>query len=133
MKKNTYLFDTHALIFWHNQETVSKKFIKFFDQQEQQGALYISPISFWEVALLSKRGRIAISDAHIWKNEILHNTNIQLIDPSASEMIDSVALPDIHKDPFDRILISQANQNSLLLVTKDKEIQKYDVKTYWVK
>ncbi len=55
-----------------------------------------------------------------------------MIDLSASEMIDSVLLPNIHKDHFDRILISQANQNSLLLVTKDQDIQKYEVKTFWV-
>ena len=132
MKKLAYLFDTHALLFWSNQETVSEDFIKFFDQQAQKGSLYISSISFWEIALLVRRGRIAISDVHFWKNELLHKSNIHMIDPSASEMIDSVLLPNIHKDPFDRILISQANHNSLLLVTKDQDIQKYEVKTFWV-
>ena len=48
MKKETYLFDTHALIFWNNKELV-------------------------------KKGRIAISNVRAWKNEILNNTNIQLI------------------------------------------------------
>ena len=70
MKKPTYLFDTHALVFWNNKETVSEDFINFFDKQEQKGCLYISSISFWEVALLVKRGRIAISDVHFWKNEM---------------------------------------------------------------
>jgi PIN domain nuclease of toxin-antitoxin system len=101
VKKLTYLFDTHALIFWTNKEAVSEDFINFFDKQEQQGCLYISSISFWEIALLVKHGRLTISDAHVWKNEILENTNIRLTDPSVSEMIDSVLLPDIHKDPFD--------------------------------
>jgi len=132
VKKLTYLFDTHAFIFWTNKETVSEDFINFFDKQEQQGCLYISSLSFWEVALLVKRGRIAISDVHVWKNEILENTNIHLTDPSASEMIDSVLLPDIHKDPFDRLLIAQANQNNFLIVTKDQDIQKYDVETFWM-
>ena len=132
MKKSTYLFDTHALIFWNSKKTVSDEFINFFDKQEQKGCLYISSISFWEIALLVKRGRIAISDVHFWKNEILKNTSIHLIDPSASEMIDSVILPDIHKDPFDRLLIAQANRNNFLIVTKDLDIQKYDVKTFWI-
>ena len=132
MKKSTYLFDTHALIFWNNKETVSKEFIKFFDKQEQQGCLYISSISFWEIALLVNRGRVAISDVHVWKNEILGNTNIHLTDPSASEMIDSVLLPDIHEDPFDRLLIAQASRNNFRIVTKDQHIQKYNVETFWV-
>ncbi len=107
-EKEAYLFDTHALVFWNNKETVSEEFINFFDNQVQQGRLYVSSISFWEIALLLKRGKIAISDLHAWKNEILNITNIRLIEPSASEMIDSTLLPDHHKDPFDRLLIVQA-------------------------
>jgi len=132
VKKETYLFDTHALIFWNNKEFVSEEFVNFFDKQVQQGCLYISSISFWEIALLVKKDRIAISDVHAWKNEILNNTNIQLIEPSVSELIDSTLLPDYHKDPFDRLLISQANQNNLLIVTKDKEFHKYQVETFWM-
>ncbi|MGD2012907.1 MAG: type II toxin-antitoxin system VapC family toxin [Desulfobacterales bacterium] len=132
MKKPTYLFDTHALVFWNNKETVSGDFINFFDKQERQGCLYISSISFWEVALLVKRSKLAVSDVHAWKNEILENTNLHLTDPSASEMINSVLLPDIHKDPFDRLLIAQAKQNNFLIVTKDQNIHKYDVETFWM-
>ena len=132
MKKEAYLFDTHALVFWNNKETVSEKFINFFDNQMQQGRLYVSSISFWEIALLVKKGNLAISDLHAWKNEILNNTNIRLIEPSASEMIDSTLLPDHHKDPFDRLLIVQANQNKFLIVTKDRDIHKYQVKTFWI-
>ena len=58
--------------------------------------------------------------------------NIHLTEPSASEMINSALLPDLHKDPFDRLLIAQANQNNFLIVTKDQEIQKYDVETFWI-
>ncbi len=65
-------------------------------------------------------------------NEILSNTNIRLIEPSASEMINSTLLPDHHKDPFDRLLVAQANQNSLLIVTKDRNIEKYEVETFWM-
>jgi len=132
VKKEMYLFDTHALIFWNNKEFVSEEFVNFFDKQVQQGRLYISSISFWEIALLIEKDIIAISGVQAWKNEILNNTNIQLIGPSVSEMIDSTLLPDYHKDPFDRLLISQANQNNLLIVTKDKEIQKYQVETFWM-
>ena len=132
MKKKAYLFDTHALIFWNNNESVSEEFIRFFDNQANKGNLYISSISFWEIALLVKKGRMSMSNVHGWKNEILSNTNILLIEPSASEMIHSTLLPDHHKDPFDRLLIAQANQNSLRIVTKDRKIDKYEVETFWM-
>ena len=47
-------------------------------------------------------------------------------------MIKSVQLPDFLKDPFDRLLISQALSNNATLVTKDKIIQRYSVPTYWI-
>ncbi|MFP4087679.1 MAG: type II toxin-antitoxin system VapC family toxin [Desulfobacteraceae bacterium] len=132
MKKEAYLFDTHALVFWNNRESVSEDFIAFFDSQDQKGQLYVSSISFWEIALLVKKGRMSMPDVHAWKNEILSNTHIRLIDPSVSEMINSTLLPDYHKDPFDRLLIAQANQNSLLIVTKDSNFDKYEVGTFWM-
>ena len=132
MKKKAYLFDTHALIFWNNNESVSEKFINFFDNQMQKGNLYVSSIAFWEIALLVKKGRMSMSNVHVWKNEILSNTNIRLIEPSALEMINSILLPDYHKDPFDRLLVAQAKQNNLLIVTKDRNIYKYEVETFWM-
>jgi len=132
VKRNAYLFDTHALLFWNNREFVSEGFITYFDDQAQKGCVYVSSISFWEIALLVKKGRVSMSDVHAWKNEILSNTDIRLVEPSASEMIYSTLLPDYHKDPFDRLLIAQARQNNLVFVTKDKEIQQYEVEVFWV-
>ena len=132
MKRNAYLFDTHALLFWNTATAVSKDFITFFDKQERQGSLYISSISFWEVACLVKKKRVAIADVHAWKNDLLGNTNIQVLNPTAAEMIDSTLLPDIHKDPFDRVLIAQANQRQCILVTQDQHIQQYQVQHVWL-
>lgn len=132
MNKHAYLFDTHALVFWHNRETVSTEFITFFDDQAHKGRLLVSIISFWEIALLVKKGKIALSDVHAWKNEIVAYTNIQLVRPSASEMIDSTQLPDHHKDPFDRLLIAQANHNGFTIVTRDSRFRDYEVETLWM-
>jgi PIN domain nuclease of toxin-antitoxin system len=127
-----YLFDTHALIFWVNKESVSEEFIRFFDRQERQGTLYVSSISFWEIAFLVKKGRLEMADIHAWKNDLLSNTNIRMLDPNAAEMIDSTLLPDHHKDPFDRLLIAQARSGGFRLVTKDRHIQAYDVQCFWM-
>ncbi len=132
MKRNYYLLDTHALIFWNNQFSMSNEFIKFLDKQNQIGTLYVSSISFWEIALLVKKQKLALSDIHAWKNELINNTNITIAEPTVSEMINSTLLPDHHKDPFDRLLIAQANQQEFFLVTQDQTIQKYKVKQFWM-
>lgn len=132
MKTSDYLFDTHALIFWSTKSAVSAQFIQFFDEQNQQGALYVSTITFWEIALLVQKGWLALGDVHGWREELLRNTNLQLLDPSVAEMIDSTLLPPHHKDPFDRLLIAQAIRHGLTLVTQDQEIQKYSVTQLWL-
>ncbi len=130
--RSFYLFDTHALIFWNIKEGVSSEFIDFFDEQAGNGNVLVSSISFWEAALLAKKGRIAIDDVMKWKAGLTENTNIRIIDPTVCDMIQSVNLPDIHKDPFDRLLIVQANRNNAILVTKDEIIKNYDVETGWI-
>ena len=132
MKEGAFLFDTHALLFWSTKESVSTKFIQFFDRQDHFGRIYVSPISFWEIALLAEKGRILISDVNIWKNELLSHTSIQIVSPSITDMIDSTLLVKHHRDPFDRLLVIQAVRNDLLLVTRDKNIQNYDVETFWM-
>lgn len=132
MTQQSYLLDTHALIFWVESTEMSDDFIDFLDEQQRLGMLYASTISFWEVALLAKKGRIGVTDVHAWKDDLLNNTALQLIDPTATEMIDSVSLPDHHKDPFDRLLIAQARRHTMTLVTRDTEIANYDVSIFWM-
>ena len=132
MKSSGYLFDTHALIFWSNRSDVSAKFIQFFDEQNHQGALYVSSISFWEIALLVQKGRLALADAHRWQENLFRHTNLRLLEPSIKEMIDSTLLPTLHKDPFDRILIAQAVEHGLIFVTQDQVIQQYTIAQIWM-
>ena len=132
MNRDFYLFDTHALLFWHNQMAMSEDFISFLDTQEHNGALYVSAISFWEIALLVKKEKLALSDIHAWKNDLLNHANLGVIEPTAAEMIDSTLLPDLHKDPFDRLLITQARQHDFIFITRDQIILQYDVKHFWM-
>lgn len=132
MKKEHFLLDTHTLLFWNNQVMISEDFVKFLDKQEQIGTLFISSISFWEIALLVKKKKITLKNVHAWKNELLNNTNLGLLEPSASEMIDSTLLPDFHKDPFDRLLIVQASHNGCTLVTQDQAMKLYEIKLLWM-
>jgi len=127
-----YLLDTHAVMFWNLKEEMSMKFVQFLDEQDKLGHLLISSISFWEIALLVKKGKVALNNIHAWKAELFKNTNLKLINPSVDEMIDATLLPNIHKDPFDRLLIIQANHHGALLVTKDLIIPQYDVQTFWM-
>lgn len=132
MKSSGYLFDTHALIFWSNRSEVSAKFIQFFDEQNHQGTLYVSSISFWEIALLVQKGRLALADVYRWQENLFRHTNLRLLEPSIKEMINSTLLPTLHKDPFDRILIAQAVEHELIFVTQDQVIKQYTIAQIWM-
>lgn len=132
MKQKDYLLDTHALIFWVEKKEVSPGFIEFFDMQGKKGKVFISSASIWEIALLKKKGRLDVNDLYQWKDDLLAHSSAKIIDPSMSDMIDSTLLPDYHKDPFDRLLIAQALNINAILVTRDKEISKYSVETFWL-
>ena len=127
-----FLMDTHALVFWSMAQHVSEQFVAYFDEQSRQGNVLVSSISFWEAALLAKKGRLEIEDVHGWKNELVEHSNITLIDPTAADMIDSVLLPDHHADPFDRLLIAQASREQARLVTRDRLFARYAVETFWM-
>jgi PIN domain nuclease of toxin-antitoxin system len=132
LKQKKYLLDTHVLFFWVEREEISPDFIDFLNKQGKKGNIFVSSASLWEIAVLKKKGRIEIADIHQWKNDILSHSPAKMIDPTASEMIESTMLPDHHKDPFDRLLIAQAVKYNALLVTRDKIISKYAVKTFWM-
>lgn len=132
MSQSGYLLDTHALLFWVNKENISTEFISFLDQQNQQQQLFISTIIFWEIALLVQKRKILLADLPAWQEQLLANTNLQLLSPTPVEMINSTVLPPIHKDPFDRLLIAQANQHKLQLVTQDETIKQYSVSSFWL-
>ncbi|MCA9948579.1 MAG: type II toxin-antitoxin system VapC family toxin [Anaerolineales bacterium] len=132
MSQDSYLFDTHALLFWYEDYEVSKEFITFFNKQNLLGRLYTSSVCFWEVALLVQKGRIRISsDMHEWAS-VLFDAGVRLLTPTVTEIINSVALPRHHKDPFDRLLIAQAIAQNMVLVTRDEIIQEYPVMQLWM-
>ena len=64
--------------------------------------------------------------------DIQAHSPAKMIEPIVSDMIDSTLLPNHHKYPFDRLLIAQANSSNAILVTRDAQISKYSVTTFWI-
>ena len=60
------------------------------------------------------------------------SSGITVIDPSADDMIASALLPDLHKDPFDRLLVAQARRHKSGVITRDTVVSQYDVETTWL-
>ncbi len=131
--RECFLLDTHTLVFWSLKRDISKEFIAFLNSKAEHGLLFLSSVSFWEAALLFKKGKIKIEQGlWIWKQEVMSESLSRLIEPSAEEMMESVFLPGHLRDPFDRLLIVQARTHRMKLVSKDQSLQRYEVELFWM-
>ena len=94
--------------------------------------LYVSVASAWEIVLKHQAGKLLprVRMEEIL-DQILYRSPWAMLPISPQHLPVLAALPIVHKDPFDRILIAQAQFEALTLVTPNKQIRKYKVPTLW--
>ncbi|QTQ13612.1 type II toxin-antitoxin system VapC family toxin [Treponema parvum] len=124
-----YLLDTHTFLwFLHNSPHISQKALNIIGTEEQ---IYVSIASFWEIAIKKSIGKLKI-EYPIQKIETLCcEKDISLLHITSKHLDTLISLPNIHNDPFDRLLISQAMSENLSIITKDSIIPQYPVETIW--
>jgi len=72
-----------------------------------------------------------LADPLSWWNSYIVRSAIPALPIRASHVMALGALPDIHKDPFDRILVAQSIIEKIPLVTKDAHLAKYGIQIIW--
>lgn len=126
-----YLLDTSVLL-WVilEPERLSKGARAIWNSPNRLVA--VSVISYWEIAIKAAKGILPIDDAAVWwERRALLYVDREPIAVREEHITELLLLPPLHKDPFDRMLIAQARVENMLLVTSDKQIQAYDVRTVW--
>lgn len=129
------VLDTHVWLWWlHDPGKLSPDADKLIQQEQVSGALVISAISVWEVAVKVQSGKLAIPmDINRWY-ELARSYPSTVIEPlSPLDAIASTQLPgNFHKDPADRIIVSLARRLTVPLLTCDRKILDYEhVVTAW--
>lgn len=118
-----YLLDTHVALWWLTEpKELSKKAYDIIADKEN--SICVSSVSFWELAIKSSLERVTIPHNLL---SILSHDNIEILPMVAEEALSIVDLPNLHKDPFDRMLIAQAKYNGLVFITRDEAIQDYPI------
>jgi len=89
-------------------------------------------VSVWEIILKCQAGKLRL-DAGLDEvvDQILYHSPWTILPMSPEYLPSLAALPMLHRDPFDRLLIAQARHEAMAIVTADKHIKKYDVRTIW--
>ena len=118
------LADTH-IVLWAAAEP--KKLSKSADALlgDDDNNLYFSAASIWEVAIKAGLGRKDFQvDPRLLRRGLLDNGWRELV-VTSEHAAALVALPTLHKDPFDRMLVAQASEEGMLLVTTDELVSQY--------
>ncbi len=119
------LLDTHALV-WLASDPEKLSPAARSAIRAHPASLHISVVSAWEISLLVKRGRLTLpmSSEDYLTRAIAHHGLIEL--PLTRRVVQAaVSLPDIHNDPFDRILVAECSSHGLSLVSRDAVISRY--------
>ena len=125
-----YLLDTHIFIWWITDNPKLSPNIRSV-VSDDGNELYLSTASIWEMMIKSKLQKLQLTDdPKTFIKEQVKINSINILDVKMEHSLETYELPDIHKDPFDRILIAQAKIEKLTIITTDSYIVEYDVNTY---
>jgi len=94
--------------------------------------VFLSAASAWEIAVKHRLGRLPLPappEAFVPAQRAAHGVEPLPVDEEAA--LHLAKLPDIHRDPFDRMLVAQAMVAGLVLLTPDVQIREYPVRTLW--
>ncbi|HLH51167.1 MAG TPA: type II toxin-antitoxin system VapC family toxin [Roseiarcus sp.] len=124
------LLDTHALLWWFvGDERLSQAAKRAISRSSDT---FVSAASAWEIAIKHRAGKLPGASA------IVGDMSAAVVDEEFRELPISLnhgqiagSLPDIHRDPFDRMLMAQAMAENLVLVSNERLFDAYGVARLW--
>jgi PIN domain nuclease of toxin-antitoxin system len=125
------LLDTHTFLWWDNEPDKLPKVI--YDLcQNPENELLLSIVSVWEIQIKAQLGKLTLrtSLAQIVTDQQIQN-GITLLPITLPHVFALQNLPPHHRDPFDRLLIAQPQNEEATLLSKDEVFANYAVKVVW--
>ena len=126
---SSILLDTHAFI-WLSEDDL-KLPTSVRETIETTDDVFISIASFWEISIKLTIGKISLQIDFDDVEASFSSTGFKLLPISIKNTIQLRQLPLHHKDPFDRILITQAIDRSIPLVSRDVAFDAYPIQRVW--
>jgi len=124
------LLDTHVLIWWmENSGRLSKQAARTIANPENQ--ILISAVVGWEVAIKVGVGKMKPSSILDGLDRALERESFSELPITLDAAVRAGLLPLHHRDPFDRLLIAQAQSLQVSILSSDEVLDLYDVKRLW--
>ncbi len=124
------LIDTHILI-WYIAGNPNLKPAMTDLLEATENDLCVSIASLWEIAIKVGKGKLDLGIEFHELEEILDRLNIQILPILFGDLNVQRTLPFHHTDPFDRLIISQAINQNLVLMSADSAFSNYPVQNIW--
>lgn len=126
------LLDTHVVLWWASSggrhlSRVARDLIAADDTDA-----IVSVVSALEISAKAARGRLELPDvADRYVPQLIERHGFATLSVHLAHALRAGSLPDVHRDPWDRLLIAQAQVEGLPIITADPAIGRYDVETIW--
>ena len=122
------LADTHALV-WavSSPELLSSAALAAFENEE----IVASVASLWELSLKSGKKNALLANPVPWWRKYVTDKGVFTLPIRTADVIGLSSLAEIHKDPFDRILVAQSLSEGIPLITRDEHLALYGIPTIW--
>jgi PIN domain nuclease of toxin-antitoxin system len=116
------LLDTHVVLWWLTDDPTLSEEVKI--RLDDEPDVSVSSATLWEVAIKQSIGELAEPED---LTDRIAQSGFRQLAISFEHAIAAGRLPLLHRDPFDRLLVAQARCDGLTLVTRDPQVQRYDV------
>lgn len=124
------LLDTHALLWWFQEDpSLSSKARRTLAAIDNQ--VFVSTATVWEMAIKNRAGKLEIPELLDELDAKLVDEGMQVLPISLDHAVRAGALPVHHKDPFDRMLVAQAQVENLSVISSDAIFEKYGIRRIW--
>jgi PIN domain nuclease of toxin-antitoxin system len=126
-----FLLDTHVFLWWVTDDRrLSSAARQVIANREEE--LFLSAASAWEMALKSRLGRLKLpGKVEAFLIEQMSINDIRALPIQIRHALHTRDLPNHHQDPFDRMIVSQAQLEGLTVLTADPLIGRYKVDVLW--
>lgn len=126
-----YLLDTHSLI-WFIGGNVQLSFYARQLMDDEANELFVSSASLWEMAIKFSIGKLELGQPFetLFPAQ-LENNSIEILGISVEHLKAVCSLPFHHRDPFDRLIIAQAQVEKLPIISTDTIFDRYGIKREW--
>lgn len=125
------LVDTHAILWWlAGDERLSKRARKIL--QDPENKRWVSIASLWEIAIKMSSGRLPAEGLTLGTIAgLLKAQQFAILPVRLEDLLRLELLPWLHRDPFDRLIVAQALEEGISLLTADGVMSHYPVQTIW--